>query len=156
MFIANALPQKKKKTRKHHRNGITRWRVLPSCVFRWTHLVNNTFSNNSFFYNCFIQYRGRCCPIDGHTLGYTGHPTACVWRGDRALHDDVIKWRHFPRYWSFVRGIHRSPVNSPHKGQWREVLMFSLVCVWINDWVNNREAGDLRRHRAQYDVIVMI
>ena len=32
-------------------------------------------------------------------------------------HDDVMKWKHFPRYWPFVRGIHRSPVNSPHKGQ---------------------------------------
>ena len=31
-------------------------------------------------------------------------------------HDDVIKWKHFPRYWPFVRGIHRSPVNSPYKG----------------------------------------
>ena len=48
-------------------------------------------------------------------------------------HDDVIKWNHFPRYWPFVRGIHRSPVNSPHKGQWRGALMFSLICAWIND-----------------------
>ena len=32
-------------------------------------------------------------------------------------HDDVIKWKHFLRYWPFVRGIHRSLVNSPHKGQ---------------------------------------
>ena len=71
-------------------------------------------------------------------------------------HDDVIKWKHFPRYWPFVRGIHRSPVNSPHKGQWRGALMFSLICDWINGWVNNREAGDLRRHRAHYDVIVML
>ena len=71
-------------------------------------------------------------------------------------HDDVIKWKHFPRYWPFVRGIHRSPVNSPHKGQWRGALMFSLICVWINDWVNNGEAGDLRRYRAHYDVTVMI
>ena len=70
-------------------------------------------------------------------------------------HDDVIKWKHFPRYWPFVRGIHRSPVNSPHKGQWRGALMFSLICAWINGWVNNREAGDLRRHRAHYDVTVM-
>ena len=70
-------------------------------------------------------------------------------------HDDVIKWKHFPRYWSFVRGIHRSPVNSPHKGQWHGALMFSLICAWIDGWVNNREAGDLRRHRAHYDVIVM-
>ena len=71
-------------------------------------------------------------------------------------HDDVIKWKYFPRYWPFVRGIHRSPVNSPHKGQWRGALMFSLVYVWINGWVNNRGAGDLRRYRAHYDVIVMI
>ena len=68
-------------------------------------------------------------------------------------------WRHqmetFPRYWSFVRGIHRSPVNrspvnSPLEGQWRGALMFSLICVWINGWVNNRMASDLRRYRAHY------
>ena len=47
------------------------------------------------------------------------------------------------------------PVNSPHKGQWRGALMFSLIYVWINGWVNNREAGDLRRYRVHYDVIVM-
>ena len=69
--------------------------------------------------------------------------------------NDVIKWKHFPRHWPFVRGIHRSPVNSPHKGQWHGALMFSLICAWINGWVNNREAGDLRRHRAHYGVIVM-
>ena len=62
---------------------------------------------------------------------------------------------NIPRYWSFVRGIHRSPMNSLHKGQWRGALMFSLICAPINGWVNNREAGDLRRHRAHYDVIVM-
>ena len=69
------------------------------------------------------------------------------------------RWRHqmetFPRYWPFLRGIHRSPVKSPHKGQWRGALMFSLICTRTNGWVNNREAGDLRRHRAHYDVIVM-
>ena len=41
-----------------------------------------------------------------------------------AAHDDVIKWTHFPRYWPFVRRIHRWPVNSPHKGQWRGAFMF--------------------------------
>ena len=61
------------------------------------------------------------------------------------IHDDVIKWKYFPRNWPFVRVIHRSPVNYPHKGQWRGALMFSLIGVWINDWVNNRETGDLRR-----------
>ena len=70
-------------------------------------------------------------------------------------HDDVIKWKHFPRYWPFVRGIHRWPMNSPHKGQWLGALMFSLICTWINSWVNNLEAVDLRHHRDHYDVIVM-
>ena len=69
--------------------------------------------------------------------------------------EDVIKWRHFPRYWPFVWGIHRSPVNSPHKGQWRGALTFYLICASINGWVNNREGDDFRRHRVHYDVIVM-
>ena len=59
-------------------------------------------------------------------------------------HDDVIKWTYFSRYGPFEWGIHRSHVNSPHKGQWRVALMFSLICIWIKGWVNNREAGDLR------------
>ena len=88
------------------------------------------------------------------SLCLLGHLWAqCCW--GLATHDDVIKWKHFPRYWPFVRGIHRSPVNSPHKGQCRGAPMFSLICVWINGWVNNSEAGDSRRHRAHYDVNVM-
>ena len=79
------------------------------------------------------------------------------WNGMYTIcHDDVNKWKYIPRNWPFVRGIHRSPVNSPQKGQWRRALMFSLICVWINGWVNNREADDLRRYRAHHDVIVMI
>ena len=57
-------------------------------------------------------------------------------------HDDVIKWKVVTD-------------EFPHKGQWRGALMFSLICAWINGWVNNGEAGDLRRHRAHYDVTVM-
>ena len=60
-------------------------------------------------------------------------------------HDDVIKWKPFSRYWPFVRGIHRPPVNSLHKGQWRGALMFSLICAWINGSVNYRE-DPLWRH----------
>ena len=67
---------------------------------------------------------------------------------DIFMHDDVIKWKHFPRYWPFVRGI--------HKGQWRGALVFSLISAWINGWVNNHEAGDLRRHRGHYDANVMV
>ena len=89
---------------------------------------------------------------------YSVYPNDCAYDPTcwLAKHDDVIKWKYFPRYWPFVRRIHRSPVNSPHKGQWRRGLMFSLICVWINSWVNNREAGDLRRYRAHFDVTVMI
>ena len=46
-------------------------------------------------------------------------------------------------------------MNSPHKGQWRWALMFSLIWAWMNSWVNNREAGDLKCHYAHYDIVVM-
>ena len=64
---------------------------------------------------------------------------------DISIHDDVIKWKHFPRYWPSVRGIHRWPANSPHKGHCRGALMFSFICAWISDWVNNREVGVLTK-----------
>ena len=86
-------------------------------------------------------------------MGVQVNPSAVPILG--ADHDDVMKWKYFPRYWPFVRGIHRPPVNSPHKGQWRGALMLSLIWTWINGWVNHREAGDLRRHHTNYDVIVM-
>ena len=54
------------------------------------------------------------------------------------VHNDVIKWKHFPRYWPFVRGIHRSPMNSPNKSQWRGALMF-FICAWINGF-NNKQS----------------
>ena len=43
----------------------------------------------------------------------------------------------------------------PHTKAWRGALMFSLICAWIDGWVNNGEAGDMRRHHAHYDVTVM-
>ena len=56
---------------------------------------------------------------------------------------------------SICVGIHRSSVNFPYKGQWRGALMISLICAWVNGWVNNGKAGDLRRHRSHYDATVM-
>ena len=47
-------------------------------------------------------------------------------------HDDVIKRKHYPLYWSFVRGIHQSLVNSQHKCQWRGALMFSLIIFFAS------------------------
>ena len=62
-------------------------------------------------------------------------------------------WRHQMETFSALLAL--CAVNSPHKGQWRGALMFTLICARINDWVNNREAGDLRRHLDHYDVRVM-
>ena len=77
--------------------------------------------------------------------GKTRHHLTIIWF-------DVTKCKYFPRYWPFA---HRSTVNSPHKGQWSGALMFCLICAWINGWVNNGGAGDLRCHRTHYDVTVM-
>ena len=71
-------------------------------------------------------------------------------------HDDVITWKHFLRYWPFALGIHRWPVNSPHKGQWRGALITSLIWPWTNGWVNIRKASGFRRHQTHYDTTVMI
>ena len=68
-------------------------------------------------------------------------------------------WRHqmetFSALLAICAGNSPVPVNSPHKGQWRGALMFSFIWVWINCSVNNRDAGNLRRYRAHYDVPVM-
>ena len=70
-------------------------------------------------------------------------------------HDD-IKWKHFrvPAHLCGEFTGHRWILR--HKGQWRGVLMFSLICAWISGWINNREAGGLRRYHAHYNVTVMI
>ena len=93
----------------------------------------------------------RLTPYQGIATHFKISKSAGMW----SSHDDVIKWKHFLRYWPFVRGIHMSPVNSPHKGLWRGAFMVFFICAWINSWVNNRDAGDLRRHRAHYDVTVI-
>ena len=55
-----------------------------------------------------------------------------------------------------VRRIHRSPVDSPHKCQWRGAWTFTSICSWTNDWANNRDAGDLRPGRAHHELTVMM
>ena len=89
---------------------------------------------------------------------------SCIWTGACSVqtgdsshasylnhwHDDVIRWKHFLRYWPFVQGIHRSLVISPHKGQWRGALVFSFICAWAKGCVNNQDSVDLRPHGAHY------
>ena len=77
----------------------------------------------------------------------------CYHHSSRSLEAVKLAWwrHHFPRYWLFVRRIHRSSVDPPHKGQWSGTLMFPLTCAWTNGWANNNDAEDLRRHHAHYD-----
>ena len=72
------------------------------------------------------------------------------------LHCDVIKWKHFPRYWLFMRRNYRSPVDSSHEGKWRGDSMFFFICAWTNVWTNNGDPCDLRRHPTHYDVTVLL
>ena len=134
--------------------------------FRMNHMYDKYNSNVyldlwKFDIFCWIQI---CAQWNAIIISSDGMNVPLLWQLWKSMtqygikytqHDDIIKWKHFPRYWPFVRGIHRSPVNSPHKGQWRGNLMFPLICTWTNGWLNNREAGDLRRHHAHYDVTVM-
>ena len=98
--------------------------------------------------------------IAGHDIDYIR--TTCVWSSRsitfkhvypvlKRTHDDVIKWKNFPPYCPLSVEF----TGSPHKGQWRGDFMFSLICAWSNNWANNRDAGDLRRHRAHCDVTVI-
>ena len=52
--------------------------------------------------------------------------------------------------WSIINEVFWHSFEGSHRA-----LMFSLICAWMNDWVNNREAGDLRHHRAHYDITLM-
>ena len=102
--------------------------------------------------------RNLCSPFGFLYAMIVAMPIAPLWLRAfiKSQHDDVIKWKHFLALLAICAGNSPVPVNSPHKGQWRGALMFSLVCVWINGWVNNREAGDLRRYLVHYDVTVMV
>ena len=138
-----------------HHNGIirisrNRWYY---CTISWLSLLEHLLSWHEYF-----AWRGLILPWKNISkiryniqmiLTENNHcPT-------KQNHDDVMKWKHFPRYWPFAQGIHLSPVNSPHKVQWRGALMFSLIRAWLSGLVYTREAGDLRRHRTHYDVSAM-
>ena len=113
-------------------------------VLCWT--ANQWQSNVEKTFICFTKPSLSCKYVHWYLFGDFIH--------------SVILWRHlmepFPRCWPFVKGIHWSPVDSPHEDQWRGALMFSLICVWTNGWANNRDANGLRRHHTDYDVTVMM
>ena len=105
-----------------------------------------------------IETTPQIAPISGWRLCillYFSTPTSKVPNLRFLLHYDAIKWKHFPRCWPFVRGIHRSPVDSPQKGQWQGTLAF-FISPWTNSCAKNRDAGDFKRQSARYDVTVVI
>ena len=94
-------------------------------------------------------------------------PLGELWAVDCESSQAPSWWRHqmetFSALLALCTGIHQSPyrihqllVNSLHNSQWHGALMFSLICAWINGWVNNGETGDLRCHHTHYDVTVML
>ena len=89
--------------------------------------------SRGIWYSVYYEIKGKSCCKNLISRDEQTDPGP----GITKWHDDVIKWKYFPRYWPFVRGIHRSPVNSPHKGQWRGALVFSFICAWINGWVQS-------------------
>ena len=82
-------------------------------------VVSDNLSNREYI----CTYKNGICSSDSRFSTALHNMDACQ---SVQFHDDVIKWKHFPRYWPFVWGIHRSPVNSPHKGQWRQAWMFFI------------------------------
>ena len=88
-------------------------------------------------------YNGNVMQDGGNVLGVT------IISVPHALHVMTSWWRHQMETFSALLAI------CAVQGQWRRALMFSLVCTRINGWMNNGESGDLRRHRAYYDVTVI-
>ena len=95
---------------------------------------------------------------------YSIHHKICSWLCFLCFHGYIISiqrsiWPMFVRVASFashkIKSKSITTTINTHKGQCREALKFSLICTWINGWVNSREAGDLIRYRAHYDVTVM-
>ena len=111
--------------------------------------VSLTFLLLRIHYICAFSLNKRSSSLKIYVHDLYGSP------GNSLALDDVSNWKHFPRYWTFVQEMHWSPVNSPYKGKWRGALMYSWICACINVWVNDCVAGDWRRHRAHYYVIVM-
>ena len=70
------------------------------------------------------------------------HENAICIRDPLCRGDNVMAWIRFPYYCPFVRGIHRWPVDSPHKG----TVMWTfdvLLLVWISCLTDSEVASDL-------------
>ena len=111
------------------------WGGFCLCVCKFGHLVRKCLIE--------ISNKERSCPINCITL------LRCMHGDDMMTSSNGNIFRVTDPLWWESTG------HSPHKGQWRGPLMFSLICVWANGWANHRNAGDLRRRHAHNDVKVM-
>ena len=96
-----------------------------------------------------IKQRIRDCAHNANTIGSHNNVANCnTW------------WRHQMETFSALLAIcaENSPVTGEIPAQRPVTRNFGVffICVWINGWVNSREADDLICHRAHYDVTVMI
>ena len=115
---------------------------------RSSHVFIPINTPGSFQLSCWMKSNILLPPSDQYNQFKSKTDSTTWWRH---------QWKHLPRYWPFVRGIHRSPVNYPHtKTSHAELWCFLWSAPGLNGWVNSHEACDLRRHRAHHDVIVML
>ena len=133
------------------------------------HIINAflrfSFSEGTgqFYPSIHYQWHGESLDCPRTTvmhLKYIGEQTTWIW-WKQILYPQqkITTWRHqmktFSALLALCEGIHWSPVDSPHKVQERGALIFSSICTWTSNWADTRDAGDLRRHRANYDVTAM-
>ena len=142
-----------------HLRSITMWSVLNAT---WKVVVIHTYLYVPFLWRNSLRENEIPIPYVVNSSPYSRYLTHCRMKSHSAapvtsiVAPDGIAhpwWRHKMETFSALLAICWG--NSPHKDQWRRALMFSLISTWINGWVNNGDAGDLRDHRTHYDVIVM-
>ena len=88
----------------------------------WFILINHSFIQSPILSFLWQPTRSR------HILTEFSDPFVGHW--NNAKHYNVIKWKHFPCYWPFVRGIHRAPVNSP-RARWIPLTKASDAELWF-------------------------
>ena len=126
-------------------SGSDNWRRMGYCLNRWWRRSMTSYGVT----------RSKWVKRNGHCV----HGCSMIWH-IMVLHTHMLIAITGHMMTSSNGNIFRvigplSAVNYPHKGQWRGALMFSLICAWINGWINNCEPGGLKRHRAHYDVIAL-
>ena len=102
------------------------------------HILRNRLSHYSHQTNCVRHNQDDLDNRVSLEQGWTQHENASNGNISRVTG---------PLWWESVEYL--------HKGKWRGILMFSLTCAKTNDWTNNRDASDLRCHRAHYAVTAM-